>query len=145
VAAAILLAYIPRLPSSDAPYGFGLAGSGLRITASTKRRLRVFAVVQIAASFVLLAGAAMLVKTLLNLQAAQPGFQTSNVLAMDVPIMSYGRKPEDIRRFYRDLRAKAAVLPGVEAVALGSAIPWRDTGGNGNAFSLEGKRNANPQ
>src|SRR5204862_496865 len=53
---AVLLAYVPRLPSSDASNGLGLAGSSLRITGGTKRRLRAFAVVQIAAPFVLLAG-----------------------------------------------------------------------------------------
>ena len=56
----------------------------MRITGSTNRRLRVFAVTQIAASFVLLAGASMLVKTLLALQSAQTGFDIDHVLAINV-------------------------------------------------------------
>ena len=76
VVAAVLLAFVPRLPSADASHGFGLSSGSLRITGSTSRRLRVFAVTQIAASFVLLAGASMLLKTLLALQAAQTGFDT---------------------------------------------------------------------
>ena len=91
VAAAVLLAFVPRLPSADASHGFGLSSGSVRITGSTSRRLRVFAVTQIAASFVLLAGAGMLLKTLLALQAAQTGFDTRHVLAMNVPVMSYGR------------------------------------------------------
>src|SRR5262252_3120432 len=63
--AAVLLAYVPRLPAAGGAQGLNLAASGLRITGSTSRRLRIFAVTQIAASFVLLAGASMLVKTLL--------------------------------------------------------------------------------
>ena len=51
VVAALLLAFVPRLPSADAPRGFGLSSGGVRITGSTNRRLRVFAVTQIAASF----------------------------------------------------------------------------------------------
>jgi len=43
--ASVLLAFIPRLPSSDASHGFGLTSGGLRITGATKRRLRVFAVI----------------------------------------------------------------------------------------------------
>ena len=65
VVAAVLLAFVPRLPGSDASHGFGLSTGGVRITSGTNRRLRVFAVTQIAASFVLLAGAAMLLTTLL--------------------------------------------------------------------------------
>ena len=61
VVAAVTLAFVPRLPSADAQHGNGLANSNLRITGSAKRRLRVFAVLQIAASFILLSGATMLV------------------------------------------------------------------------------------
>jgi hypothetical protein len=68
-----------------------LAPSALQITASTRWRFQIFAIVQIAASFILLAGAVMLVKTLLNLQATRPGFQTSNVLAIDLPVVWFGR------------------------------------------------------
>src|SRR6202142_3807609 len=68
VVAAVFLAFVPRLPSSGTSHGFGLSSGNLRITGSANRRLRVFAITQIAASFVLLAGASMLLKTLLALQ-----------------------------------------------------------------------------
>src|SRR5690349_11143481 len=42
--AAVLLAFVPRLPSSDAANGLGVAGSSVRITTGTNRRLRLFAV-----------------------------------------------------------------------------------------------------
>jgi hypothetical protein len=98
--ASVLLAYVPRLPSSDASHGMGLTSGGIRITGATKRRLRVFAVIQIAASFVLLAGAGMLLRTLITLQAAQPGFETKSVLAVNVPVTSFGKTPEQVRGFY---------------------------------------------
>jgi len=93
ILAAILLAFVPRLPSTSGSQGFGLASGGVRITGSTSRRLRLFAVTQIAASFMLLAGASMLIKTLLTLQATQTGFDMHRVLAMNVPVMSYGKTP----------------------------------------------------
>src|SRR6185295_11360673 len=68
IAAAVLLAFVPRLPSPHAPAGLGLAGGSMRITPGTSRRLRVFATTQIACSFVLLAGASTLLTTLLSLQ-----------------------------------------------------------------------------
>src|SRR5688572_18979117 len=80
VAAAVLLAFVPRLPTTDSSKGLGLSNGSVRITSGTNRRLRAFAVTQIAASFVLLAGAGMLIKTLLALQAAPTGFETRNVL-----------------------------------------------------------------
>src|SRR5262249_39122214 len=74
IAAAVLLAYVPRLPSADSAHGFGLSNGSVRITSSTNQRLRVFAVTQIGASFVLLAGAGMLLTTLFALQRARTGF-----------------------------------------------------------------------
>ena len=67
IIAAILLAFVPRLPSAESSNGLGLANGSVRITGSTGRRLRIFAITQIAASFILLAGASMLIKTLLSL------------------------------------------------------------------------------
>src|SRR5262245_26904310 len=147
IIASILLAFVPRLPTSDASRGLGLTSAGLRITAGTNRRLRLFAVIQIAASFVLLAGAGMLLKTLMTLQSIQPGFETKSILAVNVPVTSFGKTQEQIRGFYRELQAKLASVAGVEQVAVGSAVPWRDTpgGANGLAFSIEGRKSDNPQ
>jgi putative ABC transport system permease protein len=140
VIAAVLLAYVPRLPSSGGSQDFNFAAGSLRITGSTSRRLRVFAVTQIAASFVLLAGASMLVKTLLSLQAAQTGMDTRQVLAMNVPVMSYGKTPEQVVDFYRESIREINTLPGVDGVALGTVVPWRDAGsfGPGFQFSADG-------
>src|SRR5262245_3665643 len=81
--AAVLLAFVPRLPSPDATHGLGLTSGSLRMTGSASRRLQVFAVTQVAASFVLLTGAGMLVHTLLRLEAVRPGFETRQVLAIN--------------------------------------------------------------
>jgi predicted permease len=138
--AAVLLAFVPRLPSSDGSQGFNLAASSLRITGSTSRRLRIFAVTQIAASFVLLAGASMLLKTLLALQAAQTGMDTRRVLAMNLPVVEYGKAPDQIVSFYKESIRQIKELPGVDAVALGTNVPWRDAGsfGPGFQFSADG-------
>jgi predicted permease len=138
--AAVLLAYVPRLPSSDGSRGLNLAAGSLRIAGSTRGRLRIFAVTQIAASFILLAGAGMLLKTLLSLQAAQTGMDTRQVLAMNVPVMDYGKTPEQVVNFYRESIRQIKALPGVDAVALGTNVPWRDAGsfGPGFQFSADG-------
>jgi len=43
VVAAVLLAFVPRLPSAQGPQGLGLSNGSVRITGSTSRRLRIFA------------------------------------------------------------------------------------------------------
>src|SRR3954451_4068306 len=143
--AAALLAFVPRLPNADASHGFGLSSGGMRITGATSRRLRMFAVTQIAASFILMAGAGMLVATLLQLQATRPGFETKSVLAVNIPVMSFGKTPEQIRGFYREIRRRLQEVPGIEQIAFGSTVPWRDAGGPGGglAFAVEGARHEN--
>jgi predicted permease len=140
VIAAVLLAFVPRLPSADAANGLNLTSSGLRITGSTSRRLRVFAITQIGASFVLLVGAGMLVRTLLELQAARTGFDMRQVLAINVPVVAYGRTPGQIQGFYKEAMRQISALPGVDRVAVGTVVPWRDAGlfGPGFQFSADG-------
>lgn len=145
IAAAVLLAFVPRLPSSDAGSGISIASGGVRITSGTNRRLRLFAVTQIGASFVLLAGAGMLLTTLLALQRANTGFQTHNVLAINVPVISFERKPEELAGLYKEAIRRISELPGVERVAVGTIVPWRDAGtfGPGFQFTVEGYAKAN--
>jgi putative ABC transport system permease protein len=142
VAAAVLLAFVPRLPSADSAKGLGLSNGSVRIATGTNRRLQVFAVTQIAASFLLLAGAGMLVTTLFALQRQQSGFR-GNVLAVNVPVVSYTRKPEVVTAFYREAIRQISQLPGVEQVALGTVVPWRDPGFFAAQFMVEGYRKAN--
>jgi predicted permease len=141
IVAAVLLAFVPRLPSAGTSSGFSLSNSSLRITGSTSRRLRAFAITQIAASFVLLAGASMLLKTLITLQEVQTGFDTRRVLAINVPVMSYGRTPDQVVNFYKEAMRRIKELPGVDTVALGTLVPWRDAGtlGAGFEFSADGR------
>ncbi|HEX4568652.1 MAG TPA: FtsX-like permease family protein, partial [Vicinamibacterales bacterium] len=145
LAAAILLAFVPRLPSSDPTRGISVATGGVRITAGTNRRLRLFAVTQIWASFVLLAGAGALLTTLFALQRARTGFETHNVLAVNVPLISFERKPEQVAGFYKEIIRRVSDLPGVERVAIGTIVPWRDAGtfGPGFQFTVEGYSKVN--
>ena len=140
LAAAVLFAFVPRLPGGEPSRGSG-ASVGQRATRSS-RLLRTFAVTQIAASFVLLAGAGLLLRTLLVLRATDPGFETEQVLAVNVPVMSFGRTPEQIRTFYREVRRRVEAVPGVTSVALGNTVPWRDGNGAGAdfTFSVEGQQ-----
>jgi putative ABC transport system permease protein len=154
IVAAVILAFVPRLPSASGTSGSGTSGtssgkpSGLslssgsaRITGSTSRRQRIFAITQIAASFVLLAGASTLITTLIALQKAQTGLDTQHVLAIDVPPMSHGKTPQQVVDFYKEAMRRIDALPGVSKTAFGDVAPWRDAGGPAAAglqFSADG-------
>src|SRR5438552_8253380 len=134
----VLLAFVPRLPSAEASNGLGLSNGSVRITSATNRRLRLFAVTQIAASFVLLAGAGTLVTTLVALQRANTGMNTRNVLTLHVPV-SYTRPPEQTLPLYKEAIRRIGELPGVERVAVGTLVPWREAGAWFDAqFTVEG-------
>jgi hypothetical protein len=134
IAASVLLAFVPRLPSTHATAGLGLGSGTLRITPATNRRLRIFATTQIAFSFVLLAGAAMLLGTLVALQTERTGYDMRQVLAFDTPLMAAGTgRSAEVLAFYDQAIRRVGQLPGVEAVAAGSFVPWRDAGEAGRA------------
>jgi putative ABC transport system permease protein len=133
MAAAVVLAYVPRLP------GLALASGGLRITPETNRRLRAFAIAQTALSFVLLAGAGMLLAALVTLRTANTGYDMRHVLAVDVPLPLEAVGSASID-FFLEAKRRIETVPGVEHVAIGNFVPWRDTGTMLQAlpFSIEG-------
>ena len=141
IVAAVILAFVPRLPSTNTSNGMNLSSGSVRITSSTGRRQRIFAVTQIAASFVLLAGASVLITTLIALQRTQTGFDTRRVLVVDVPPPSDGRTLQQVVDFYRESVRQIDALPGVTETAVGMIAPYRDAGGGfgvGLQFSGDG-------
>jgi predicted permease len=137
--AAVLLAYVPRLPMPDRRGGLGLASGSLRMTAGTNRRLRILATTQIACSFVLLAGAGTLLATLNSLQTANTGYEMRHVLAIDVPPSATGVVSPTTLAFFEEATRRIGELPGVEGVASGMVVPWRDNiAGLKFQFAFEG-------
>jgi len=138
VVAATLLAFVPRLPTSGGIQTAPLGGSTPRIAGGTNRKLKIFALVQIAASFVLVTAAAATVNTLLSLERVQTGFDMRHVLAVNVPVMREGRTPGQVVAYYREAARQIHEIPGVLSVAIGSSVPWRDAGDFGLQFSPDG-------
>jgi putative ABC transport system permease protein len=71
---------------------------------------------------------------------AQTGIDTRRVLAINVPVMSYGKTEEQVAAFYKETIRRISELPGVDRVAVGTVVPWRDAGtfGLGFEFSTDG-------
>jgi predicted permease len=115
-----------------------LASGSVRITSSTSRRQRIFAVTQIAASFVLLAGASMLITTLIALQKTQTGVDTRRVLVIDVPALYNGKTPQQVLDFYKETIRRIGALPGVTDTAVAAIAPWRDADSFGPGLQFSG-------
>ena len=117
------------------------SNGSVRLTTGTNRRLRVFAVTQIAASFVLLAGAGMLLTTLLALQTAQHRLQHEQRARVATCRSSPdGASPSRTSPSTSEAMRRIGELPGVERVAVGTLVPWREAGcfGPGFQFTVEG-------
>jgi putative ABC transport system permease protein len=139
IVAAVILAFVPRLPSAETSGGLHLT-SGVRITGGARRRQRTFVVTQIAASFVLLAGASMMITTLIDLRTMQTGLDTRHVLAINVPAVFYGKTSQQVVDFYKEVICRVEALPGVNRAAFGMIAPWRDAGaGPRMQFSADGQ------
>jgi putative ABC transport system permease protein len=124
--AAVILAFVPRLPTDTSDALHSSSGSA-RITGSTSRQ-RIFVVTQIGASFVLLAGASMVVTTLLALQRTETGMDSRHVLAINVPAIFNGKTSAQVVDFYKEVIRRIEALPGVNKTAFGMVAPWRDAG-----------------
>jgi predicted permease len=143
--AAVFLAFVPRLPAADSSKGFGISSSNVRVAGGSRRRLRIFAITQITASFLLLAGAGALLRSLLVLQQTQPPFETAHVLSVNLPVMTDERTPEQVSEFYDEVQRRVATLPGVQHVSSGFGTPWRDANllNISLAFTIEGAQREN--
>ena len=100
----------------------GSGGSAIR------NRLRgTLVVAEVAMTLVLLVCAGLLIRTVLRLRNVDTGFNTSNVLTMNIglPGIKYP-KPENTVAFYKDATDRIAALPGVKAAGITSVLPLSD-------------------
>src|SRR5215472_12365683 len=126
IVAAAVLAFVPRLPI-DTSGAWHFSSGGLRAT-SAKSRQRLFVVTQIAASFVLLAGASVVVTTLLALQRTRTGMDSRHVLTINTPAVFNGKTKRQLLDYYKEVIRRIDALPGVSKTAFGMVAPWRDAG-----------------
>ena len=105
-----------------------------------QHRLRgALVIAEMALSVVLLAGAGLMMKSLYRLLQVNPGFQPESVVQMEMVLRSaqYSKNPA-ILGFWEQVLDRVRALPGVEAVALGTAIPLAGTH-NRDDITIEGE------
>jgi predicted permease len=114
---------------------------GTRGSTSGRERQRVrnaFVVAQVALALVLLVGSGLLARSFQRMRAVDPGFKPANVLTLrlSVPGSTY-RSVGDISRFYHELTARLASVPGVLAAGATSKLPLIDDGSSHNGTWIE--------
>jgi putative ABC transport system permease protein len=122
----IIFGFVPALQASRPDLNETLKESGRSATGSAgQRRVRSLLVVsEIALSLVLLVGAGLLMRSFLNLQAVNPGFNSQNLLTTRVSLRGPNYQNTDaIIAFYDQLLDQIKTLPGVQSVATRSYIP----------------------
>ena len=77
---------------------------------------RALVVAQVALSLLLLVGAGLFLRTLVNLQRVEPGFNTRNLLLFGVEPGLIGYKEERLAQLYQQLAERLEAIPGVQAV-----------------------------
>ncbi len=144
IAAALLSGIAPawRLTRSD-PAAALKRGHGRCGGAGNERRVRdALVVCEVALAIVLLTGAGLLLRTLAQLRNVDAGFDSRNLLTMNVaiPTMPAQLTPEDrlARRvaFVDDVLRRVRALPGVEKAAATDTMPFQ--GGSNLPIAVEG-------
>jgi putative ABC transport system permease protein len=140
VATGLIFGLIPLLQFNDPKLGESLKEGGRNRLGTENSRIRSFLVVsEVAFALMLLIGAALLMKSFLRLMNVNPGFQSQNVLTMqlNLPDTRYAEQVQ-IRDFYSQLLEKIKSLPGVINAGTTSALPL---GGNysDTTFLIEGQ------
>jgi predicted permease len=104
---------------------------------------RGLVVFQVALSLLLLIGAGLFVRTLLNLQHVDPGFNTENLLLFEVQPSLIGYKDEKLRQVYTQISERVEAIPGVKAVTF-SRLPLLSQSSSSSSVFLREALSATP-
>ena len=98
-----------------------IRASGSTVTQAPRVR-QVLVIAQVALTVILLCGAGLLVRTLIELTRANSGFDKQDVLTLEVGLPGTRYTPERRTAFYRDLVDALRGLPGVESAAAANSL-----------------------
>jgi predicted permease len=125
-----------RRDAADALKEGGRANSAGRWDVYTRH---VFVALQVAAAFILLAGAGLLLRSFQRVLDVDTGYQTEGIVAAYLPL-PMERNPEatSLSQYVRQILDEVKAVPGVQEAAVASAIPLRGWG-DGMPFRMPEK------
>src|ERR1700730_3417057 len=126
IGSTMLFALIPAIHASHVDLSGALKSEGGGVVGGSGRsRLRsVLVFVQVALSFVLIAGTGLVLRSLFQMQNADPGFFTRSAVVTSVDLFSDGYKLDRAKIFYEQLLERIRALPGIQSAALARVRPF---------------------
>ncbi len=137
---AIAFGIVPALQASRTEAGDTLKDEGRGSSGGRSGRVRqTLIIAEIALSFVLLAGAGLLVRSLLHLQQVDPGFVADHAASIDL-MLPQARYPDAAANtaFYRRLLDRVHAIPGVATAGISTTLPLSGSS-IGVGFAVEGR------
>src|SRR5437773_8608500 len=140
IGSTMLFALIPAIQASHVDLSGALKSEGASVVGGSSRsRLRSALVfVQVALSFVLIAGTGLLLRSLAQMQNSDPGFSTRNVVVSVADLFSAGYKPDRAKIFYEQLLERIRALPDVQSTALARVRPFSYSVYSSAPLAIEG-------
>jgi putative ABC transport system permease protein len=145
VATGLLFGLVPALQTSAADPGRTLKEGGRGATTLGQSVRRALVVLEVALAVILLVGAGLMIRSFINVQRVDLGFDPDRILTTRVALFGPGyQQAPRVVDFYRDVVTRVAATPGIEgAAAVGtlflSATP------NSTNFSIEGRPDFTPE
>jgi predicted permease len=123
VATGILFGFSPALRSTHVELAPALKESAAMLPGVGRRGLRLglgktLVVAQVALSLLLLVGAGLFVRTLMNLEHVNAGFNQQNLLLFGIDPTQDGYQGQRLADFYLEFTRRLEVLPGVRSVSM---------------------------
>ena len=137
LATGVIFSLIPALEASRASVNDALKQGGRSGADKRGRRTRdALVVLEVAAALVLLAGAGLMIETMAKLRAIDLGFRPDHLLTLRTPQGSLYDEPVKALQFQQRVLDQVRALPGVEAAAYASTLPFQSIG-NTQGYRLE--------
>src|ERR1700722_16555267 len=135
----VLFGLIPAITGSrtDLTTSFKEAGSRSGSGFRQNKARSILVVTELALALVLLVGAALLIRTFMTLRTVKPGFDSHNVLTMEMSLSGTRfATTAGVAQAVREVERRVDALPGVESIASTCCLPV--TGGIDLPFTIEG-------
>ncbi|MDQ6828534.1 MAG: ABC transporter permease [Gemmatimonadota bacterium] len=137
----IILGLLPALPARGDLVNALKDGSSSATSSASRLRLRgVLIVTQVAVAFTLLIGAGLMLRSLVNLERVDPGFDVENVLTarIDLNWTKYNTR-DKTNPFFSQLLATVKEMPGVKSAGMANKFPLNESGPFTFTFLIEGE------
>jgi predicted lysophospholipase L1 biosynthesis ABC-type transport system permease subunit len=129
LATGVIFSLIPALEASRTSVNDALKQGGRSGADKRGRRTRdALVVLEVAAALVLLTGAGLMIETMAKLRAIDLGFRPDHLLTLRTPQGSLYDDPVKALQFQQRVLDQVRVLPGVEAAAYASTLPFQSIG-----------------